>query len=282
MKIKEGLMIAGTALWVAVLLIGSPASPAWAGAATGRDICEGNGGTWYGTPDGATGGCLYPVDHPITLATCNPPEHLWHLFNAHAVSAEICAPYDPTIAGVLNAADCHYIGGIWDAASDPRTCTVSHTLFGECPGTTIYYADTSDNFLALTCVSGGSSSTNPSYGKFGGKIENDAAGSSHLGGNKNGSFYYNPGTCSEGCAISPNLPGGAASSLPSDALATLYVRLANDGNGSYTVCFNAVGMANPVIYRYVSGAWVAQAVFFADGQVCTTASGDGSFALGGT
>jgi hypothetical protein len=41
-------------------------------------------------------------------------------------------------------------------------------------------------------------------------------------------------------------------------------------------------MTSPIIYQYVGGVWVANHTFISGGQVCTTASGDGAFALGGS
>ncbi len=97
---------------------------------------------------------------------------------------------------------------------------------------------------------------------------------------------FDAGTCAGKCTVSPNLPGGAKASLPADAIATLYFRSTDTdgepGSGTYTVCFAVGDLTSPVIYRYVGGAWVAQAVTISGGQVCASGSGDGAYALGGS
>ncbi|MEX1247884.1 MAG: hypothetical protein WEA61_05335 [Anaerolineales bacterium] len=106
----------------------------------------------------------------------------------------------------------------------------------------------------------------------------------HLGGGKNGSVTFPPGSCPQKCTISASLPAGANSSLPSGALATLYVRVVDEGGvpgtGSYTVCFDNTDGASLTIYRYIAGAWVAVSAASSN-PICTTASGDGAFYLGG-
>ncbi|MBI3159459.1 MAG: hypothetical protein HYZ26_07660 [Chloroflexi bacterium] len=272
----------------AILLAALASSSALAGD-DAQTICEGNGGRWVGSGGSptTTGYCTLPANNPVTLATCAPGETLEQYWEADALLAENCFVKDPTTS--TNEVDCMYsLGGVWAAESNGYSCTVAHDYLGDCPAgqTTTYYYDLSYDFVNYTCSGGGngngSSLRNPGYGKHGGKIKDDGSGSAHLGGNRNGSFYYNAGTCAGGCIFTPNLPGGAAASLPADAVATLYIRIADGGTGSYTVCFDAIGMSNPVIYQYVSGAWVALPVFFSGGQVCATASGDGAFALGGS
>ncbi len=110
----------------------------------------------------------------------------------------------------------------------------------------------------------------------------DEGGTLTLPSPKNGGVNFAAGTCAVKCTITPSLPDGTASNLPGDAIATLYMRLGEGGAGSYSVCFDVGELTNPVIYRYVGGAWVAQAATFSGGQVCTSASGDGAFALGGS
>lgn len=119
----------------------------------------------------------------------------------------------------------------------------------------------------------------PNYHKQ--SIRTDDAGNLNLPVPKNGSMHFPAGTCSDKCTITPSLPAGAASSLPADVVATMYVRLGG-GEGIYTVCFDVGDLASPVIYRYISGAWVAQPVSISGGQVCTSANGDGAFAFGGS
>lgn len=104
-----------------------------------------------------------------------------------------------------------------------------------------------------------------------------------LGGDKNGSVTFPPETCPQKCTISSKLPSEAKQHLPSNALATMYVRVidagGNPGNGSYQVCFNNAKNEAVVIYRFVSGAWVGMAAS-SGSQICTTANGEGSFYLG--
>jgi len=97
-------------------------------------------------------------------------------------------------------------------------------------------------------------------------------------------IIFPPGTCEQNCAVSYQLPNGAGKALANDALATAYVRVVGEGGipgeGSYTVCFENPNHELVTIYRFIGGAWVAMAV--SEGSpICTTASGDGAFYLGG-
>jgi hypothetical protein len=274
------------ALGAAALLALVAAAPTLAGD-DAQTICEGNGGRWTSLGGATTGYCILPVNNPVTLATCAPGESLEQYWENDALLVNNCFTRDTTAQ--TNETDCVYIlGGVWAVMADGYSCTVTHGYLGDCPAgqTTTYYYDLNTEFVKFTCSGGGngngSSLRNPGYGKHGGKVKDEGSGSAHLGGNKNGAFYYNEGTCAAGCIFTPNLPGGAAASLPGDAVATLYIRIADGGTGSYTVCFDVGDLTSPVIYRYVSGAWVAQPVTISGGQVCTTASGDGAFALGGS
>lgn len=106
----------------------------------------------------------------------------------------------------------------------------------------------------------------------------------HLGGGKNGNVTFAPGTCLQLCSISPTLPTIARNSLPAHTLATLYVRMVDEagtaGEGSYLICFDNPHGDTLTIYRYIRGAWLALRVSASD-PICTTASGDGAFSLGG-
>jgi hypothetical protein len=142
----------------------------------------------------------------------------------------------------------------------------------------------------------GGASYVPSYGGYGGyysfpnlnqfkhHITDDEAGELDMI-KKNGEFDYTAGTCSGKCIISPSIPKAALKTLPDDATDKLYIRLVDEnGNsidGSYTVCFDLGEISNPIIYRYVGGAWIQQPISVGGGQVCTSATGDGVFALGG-
>ncbi|TAK13671.1 MAG: hypothetical protein EPO32_04540 [Anaerolineae bacterium] len=280
------------ALLTAILLTGLLATAALAGD-DAQTICEGNGGSWVSSPDASNGVCVYsPDDPPYDCVEPFLHEEVW---TADSFDFEQCVDFRPFDVNQVDT--CAWIGGTWDQSGDPWTCTVTHTAFGDCPGTTIYlYQTSTSDYIGFECAGdgtgdgggnggGGQPTTvlrNPGYSKHGGKIKDDSAGSTHLGGSKNGSFYYSEGTCTEGCIFTPNLPAGAAATLPADAVATLYIRLADGGTGSYTVCFDATGISSPVIYQVISGVWVAIPTFSSGGQICATASGDGAFALGGS
>ncbi len=82
--------------------------------------------------------------------------------------------------------------------------------------------------------------------------ENGGTTTLNLGGEKNGSATFPPGTCPQKCTISSSLPNNAANDLPADALATMYVRVVNEdgtpGDGSYTVCFDNPDLEALIIY----------------------------------
>ena len=117
-------------------------------------------------------------------------------------------------------------------------------------------------------------------------VSDDEAGSLILARPKNGRVDFAAGACSGKCSISPSLPAGAKNSLPGGVVATLYFReIDENGNpatGAYNVCFALDGLTNPVIYRYIGGAWVPQPISIGGGQVCASASSSGAFALGGS
>lgn len=284
------IRIAIRSLTVAILLTAMLTSTAFAGD-DAKTICEGNGGMWIAIPDSSNGVCVLPVNNAVTLANCLPGEFFEQNFASDAPTGGTCYTPDPTDGSAPHGENqCVFVyGGTWEDLGTEFTCTVTHSLIGDCGSgaTTTYFYDSSNMFTGFTCSDGGSGGQsgtalrNPGYSKHGGKIKNDSAGSAHLGGDKNGSFYYNEGTCAVSCIFTPNLPAGAAASLPSDAVATLYIRLADGGTGSYTVCFDATGISSPIIYQVISGVWTTIPTFSSGGQICATASGDGAFALGG-
>lgn len=102
-------------------------------------------------------------------------------------------------------------------------------------------------------------------------------------GSNSGSVTFPAGACPQKCTAGSTLPGPAKNSLPDGAMATIYVRVVDDGGaagtGSYTVCFNNPDDEALTIYRYVGGAWVAIQVATTN-PVCVSASGDGAFYLG--
>jgi hypothetical protein len=94
---------------------------------------------------------------------------------------------------------------------------------------------------------------------------------------------FDSDSCSQQCTISRQLPRSARNSLPSDVAATLYVRVVdsggNPGNGSYNACFANNSGNSLTIYKFISGAWVAQATSSSN-PICVNSSGDGAFYLG--
>lgn len=112
---------------------------------------------------------------------------------------------------------------------------------------------------------------------------NDDTTTLSLGGGHNGSATFPAGSCPQKCTISSALPGPAKNSLPGDAIATIYVRVVDEGgtpgSGSYTVCFDNPDGASLTIYRYIGGVWTAVQAG-STSPICVTASGDGAFYLG--
>lgn len=92
------------------------------------------------------------------------------------------------------------------------------------------------------------------------------------------SVTFDAGACTGKCTVGPQVLATAKnglSQLDGDVLGQAYVKLRNPGGGSYTVCFSGTG----TIYKWVSGAWVAQATSISGGQSCTTGNGDGNYVL---
>lgn len=259
------------------------------------DRCEDAGGVWWGAYGSRiTGSCTLVPDHSNAEPECaDAGQYSVFIFGENDYYGFECASDTPgLIAGTFGFL-CSGYGGIWDGDEGTNgICTfpTSRELVDEfCPPgyQTVFVIEDNQIVGIPSCVLPGASGTSsgtrsPGFSIHGGKIRDDAAGSAALGGGKNGSFYYNAGTCAVGCIYTQTLPGGAASSLPGNATATLYIRLAEGGTGSYNVCFDATGLTNPFIYQYISGAWVIIGSFNSGGQVCATASGDGAFALGGS
>ncbi|TAK13672.1 MAG: hypothetical protein EPO32_04545 [Anaerolineae bacterium] len=291
--IRRGLL----AVFTALLVVATTATVA-STVVNASEMCTGNGGRWKG--GGTSGTCYFNLNSPYTLDSCSPGEVLRTDWVDNALDSTSCLYYANHTSGAHSESECWFIGGTWE--SEPgvsATCTVTHTMIGDCPGTTIYSFNLASPYpyeKTITCsaleteeeTKGGGYTAPPKpripgHGNFGNGITSDGSGSANLGGGKNGLFYYNEGTCAGSCSVGANIPKGAKNSKPSGTQATLYVRMVdsdgNPSNGSYSVCFDPGKLDAPVIYRFVSGAWVAQPVYNSGGLVCTTASGDGAFAL---
>lgn len=256
---------------------------------TNQDDCVSNGGRWihFGATDGLNGYCILPVGNPITLSACsNDNEALEQFYSGGSLSSESCFTADGSDGN--SATGCQFtLGGTYVPTSTGGTCTVTHSYIGDCPGqTTVYEYDNLSNLLGFTCSSGGGGGSSGPKNFFKGFVSSDEAGIFNFLPPKNGDFVYYAGTCSGKCILSPNLPLRAAETLPDGAIAKLYVRMVDEdgqpAQGSYVVCFNLAGLTNPIIYRYVAGAWAAQPITVGGGKVCTNAGGDGAFALGGS
>jgi hypothetical protein len=186
------------------------------------------------------------------------------------------------LLGGSAALACEYDGGTWSGSDVMSgTCTFApgtDKFTAHCTSTDSSYYENYDSGVlgGSGCVSG----YNPPVST---DNNSDETVTLNLPGGKNGSVTFPPGACPQKCSISHNLPAGANSSVPDDALATLYVRVVDEGGtpgeGSYTVCFSNPKAEALVIYRYLGGVWVAMRSAASD-PICTVASGDGAFYLG--
>ncbi len=185
---------------------------------------------------------------------------------ASGFAQDICEANDGTWSGPNNMnGTCTYVSGDIIAVTN---CGAGYSYL-------VYFV--ADAETGSDCIA------DPSPDLGGTTANSDVPTTLNLGGEKNGSATFPAGTCPQQCTISPSLPNNAANDLPADALATMYMRVVDEGgvpgSGTYTVCFNNPNHELVTIYRFVSGAWVAVAV--SEGSpICTTASGDGSFYLG--
>ena len=212
-------------------------------AATTEEYCIGEGAVWEGS-SGDIGTCFFPPSHEyFTEESCDP-----------AIHDSYYERYNPHIYD-------------WGCKAKPASSSGGN---------------------------GNSGNDKNGVADRGKKIDNSDPGNTEVNeGNEEtttltipggaGWVTFPAGSCPQKCTVSPSLPGPANSSLPSDALATVYVRVVDEGgapgNGSYTVCFNNLDNEILTIYRYVSGAW--SAIQVANGNpICINASGDGAFYLG--
>ncbi|TAK11081.1 MAG: hypothetical protein EPO32_13215 [Anaerolineae bacterium] len=296
MNIRGILKVSLVALFILGTVSGSQASANGGGDIA--DECEALGGFWWGAYGSrTTGTCTFTPGHIEAEPEC-ADAGLWTVFifgENYYYGYECAANTHDLIDGSFGFL-CEGYGGIWVGdAGNNGTCTfpVQLEFVDEfCPPgyQPVITVENNDIVGEPACVLPSSPESptgtpspgtrSPGFSMHGGKIKDDAAGSAALGGGKNGSFFYDVGTCAAGCEYTQTLPGGATADLPGEASATLYIRIADGGTGTYTVCFNVGDLTSPVIYRYVSGVWVVVASTVSGGQVCTSASGDGAFALG--
>lgn len=91
-------------------------------------------------------------------------------------------------------------------------------------------------------------------------------------------------SCPQQCTMSATLPRAAANDLPEGKPPKVSVRLVEiggaPGTNVYWVCFDSHGFVDPVVYRYLKGAWVRITFSRSANPFCTFVSSGGSFYLG--
>ena len=106
----------------------------------------------------------------------------------------------------------------------------------------------------------------------------------HLSGEKNGYAIFPFSACPQQCTITVTLPRPAANDLPTEAKATMYVRLIDFGGAPgtdvYWVCFDSRRLKDPAIYRYLQGEWVRITFPRSTNPFCTFVSLEGAYYLG--
>lgn len=214
-----------------------------------------------------------------------------------ALTLSVLSPID---ASATIEDDCVLDGGSWDGlGADDGTCTFSANsseAVSNCGADSIYSvtynSNTEEITPACTAVLGSSVSSESSSAGWGGcrsevrgPLEQEVTLWPCNG--KNGSATFSIGACFIKCVVASGLPGPAARKLPSNAEATLYVRVITpDWETSayaYTVCFYVgdLNLKPPSLYRFVNGAWTLIAFGNENSQfVCANAIEDGAFYLG--
>jgi hypothetical protein len=199
----------------------------------------------------------------------------------------LAIPTPAFAGGLYTNAYCASIGGTWsgsDAVNGACTFAANGSTAVSACGVDSTYVVTVDtgNPISSSCIPVLNQENSDSTENHEG--DGTEPTTLNLGGDNNGSATFPPGTCPQKCTITPSLPVGAGNSLPGNAVATMYVRVVDEGGasgtGSYTACFNNAGGQPLVIYKYVGGAWVAQTVASTSERICVSSSGDGAFYLG--
>jgi hypothetical protein len=284
------MKIANRFLLVAVLALVSSLVFASTAYASPFSDCSTAGGSWGGSSSD-DGECTYDSSHALALANCTPGESYVEVFIGGSYSFFYCDA--GSIIAINPETTCTGSGGAWSGVdSDNGDCTYPQgnaTALGIC-GAGYEYTETfiagASSGTSCTYV-GTSSSEDDSPSGNGDEVKGggDEPVTLFLGSGNNGSATFAPDACPQKCTIGPNLPAGAKDSLPDNAVATMYVRVVNEGGetggGSYTVCFKNPEGQPLVIYKFVGGAWVALTFPSNSNQVCVTSSGDGAFYLGG-
>lgn len=287
MKMSNKLVLhAAIASFFALVLALSFTSGAYAGT-DWQTPCVANGGSWSG-PNGFTGTCTYFAGNIIADSNCGGSDDYEEYFNSGNPTGSACVPA-ATIPGTPEA-DCNAAGGSWSGAdSDNGDCAYaagSSAAVFAC-GAGYEYTETyvAGIFSSYQCSVATSDSDDDTSGSDDGEVTGEGTQpvTLVLGGGDNGSATFSPDACPQKCTIGPSLPAAAKDGVPSDALATMYVRVVDQGGapgtGTYTVCFKNPNNDPVTVYRFVSGVWVAVAANSGN-PICTTASGDGAFYLG--
>lgn len=272
---------------LALALALSLSSPAYAGIDV-QSTCIANGGSWSGA-NNHTGTCTYPAGDIIADTNCGGGMDYEVYYVAGSSTGDQCNLIT-TIPGTPEA-DCDAAGGSWSGAdSDNGDCAYaegSSAAVFSC-GAGYEYTETyvAGIFSSSQCSVAASDSDDETSGSDEGEVTGEGTQpiTLTLGGGNNGSATFPPDACPQKCTIGSGLPAAAKDGVPSDALATVYVRVVDvgggPGTGTYTVCFKNPDNDPVTLYRFVGGAWVAVAATTGN-PICTTASGDGAFYLGG-
>jgi hypothetical protein len=279
---------------VVLLLSLGLATSTLAGGVYDSGFCASQGGTWSGS-DSLNGTCTYAANNATAIGACGA-DTAYEVFitsgfqtSSNCDSGSVSTPPPPG-----PEADCDAAGGSWSGSdSDNGECTYAANsaaaLFSCAADEELVEFYVSGSFTHRECNSVGSGSGSGSdedsdESNKETKKDSDEPVTLVLGGGKNGDATFPPETCTQKCTITSNLPGPAKSSIPGDAIGTMYVRVVQDGgepgSGTYLVCFNNPDTRPVTIYRYISGAWVAVTFASSSSRICVTASGDGAFYLG--
>lgn len=201
-------------------------------------------------------------------------------FSFTAVLAIALFTATPAFAVTDQQDHCEDNGGTWTGATTfTGFCTYgdgNDVAIENCGEHTIY----TENFSNGSSTGTHCTNVPFSYGGAGGESKGSQSVTLTLGQGKNGLVTFAPGVCLNKCTISANLFRSAKNALPSDALATLSVRIVGGSGGSYLVCFKTSGLSNPSIYKFVAATWVRIATIGSGNSICATSTGTASYYLG--